>query len=58
MKPALTMEVYMLGYQLNYWIFGYHNLINAVTIVIDDTDDDILCDNSYFDNYNLKMDVE
>jgi hypothetical protein len=41
---------------LNIWISSFNKC--CVTKILDGTDDDILCDNSYFDNHNLKRDLE
>jgi hypothetical protein len=40
---------------LNIWLSSFNKC--CVTKVFDDTDDDILYDNSYFDNHNLKSDL-
>jgi len=41
---------------LNIWLSSFNKCF--VTKVLDDTEDDILCDNSYFNNHNLKSDLE
>jgi hypothetical protein len=41
---------------LNIWISSFKKC--CVTKFLDDTDDDILCANSYFDSHNLKSDLE